>query len=150
MDRSSFEHCASHDRCARYRNGRRVDSRPQTGWITAASPCDDTKDAPIEPNDRGTIGTAQAKRGLGNRFENRLQLTWGFGDDRKDVAGRGLVFERFLKLTLACLLCLEQSRVLDGDDGLVGEGGNQFNLLVGERTYLGSCQSQDAHNDPIT
>ena len=43
---------------------------------------------------------------------------------------RGLVFERLLQLALARLLRLEQPRVLDGDDGLVGEGLDQLDLLV--------------------
>ena len=38
----------------------------------------------------------------------------------------------FLSSSLARLLGLEQSRVLDGDDGLVGEGLDQFDLLVVE------------------
>ena len=32
--------------------------------------------------------------------------------------------------------CLEQPRVLDGDDGLVGEGLQQLDLPVGERAHL--------------
>ena len=49
------------------------------------------------------------------------------------LAGRGLIFEGCLKLALARLLRLEQPRVLDGDDGLVGEGLDKLDLLVGER-----------------
>ena len=35
----------------------------------------------------------------------------------------------------ACLR-LEQPRVLDGDHGLVGEGFDQFDLLIGEGLHL--------------
>ena len=43
-----------------------------------------------------------------------------------------------VQLALARLLLLEQPRVLDGDHGLVGEGLNKFDLLVGERLH-GAC-----------
>src|SRR5262249_48619091 len=44
----------------------------------------------------------------------------------------------FGKLTGSRLHFLEQPRVLDGDDGLVGEGFEQFDLSVGKRAYLGA------------
>ena len=44
------------------------------------------------------------------------------------VSGRGLLLERFAQL-------IEQPRVLDGNDGLVCEGLDQLDLLVGERLY---------------
>jgi hypothetical protein len=43
-----------------------------------------------------------------------------------------LVSERLLKLAFARLLSLEQPRVLDGDDDLVGEYLEQFNLSINE------------------
>ena len=48
------------------------------------------------------------------------------------LAGRGLVLERLGQLARARLHLLEQPRVLDGDHGLVGEGLEQLDLLVGE------------------
>ena len=35
-----------------------------------------------------------------------------------------------------CAQLVEQPRVLDGDDGLVGEGLDQLDLLVGEGLHL--------------
>ena len=65
-----------------------------------------------------------------DRVEHRLQIDRRAADDLEHVAGRGLVFERFVQFALARLLRLEQPRVLDGDDGLVGEGLDQLDLLV--------------------
>jgi hypothetical protein len=41
-----------------------------------------------------------------------------------------------LQFAFACLLGLKQPRVLDGDDGLVGEGLDQLDLLVSKRANL--------------
>ncbi len=43
-------------------------------------------------------------------------------DHAEDAAAPGLVRQRFLQLTGLGLYLVEQSRILDGDDGLVGEG----------------------------
>ena len=40
---------------------------------------------------------------------------------------------------------LEQPHVFDGNDRLVGEGFEQLNLLVGERTRLNSSNEDRAH-----
>ena len=52
------------------------------------------------------------------------------------------------QLALARLLRLEQPRVLDGDDGLVGESLEQLDLAVGERANLGA--SDGDHADGLT
>ena len=53
-------------------------------------------------------------------------------DDAQHVARRRLLFERFCQLMRPRLHLLEQPRVLDSDHGLIGEGGDQFDLLVAE------------------
>ena len=44
------------------------------------------------------------------------------------LGGRGLLFQRLGQFAGARLHLLEQPRVLDGDDGLVGEGFDQLDL----------------------
>src|SRR5262249_13650693 len=51
------------------------------------------------------------------------------GDGLEHVGGRGLLLERFPQL-------IEEARVLDRDDGLLGEARHQRDLLVGERAHL--------------
>ena len=59
----------------------------------------------------------------------------------KHLGGRGLLLQRFGKL-VACAPAqlVEQPRILDRDHGLVGEGLDQLDLLVGERPHLRARQ----------
>ena len=41
-----------------------------------------------------------------------------------------------VRSSVRCLQLVEQPRVLDRDHGLVGEGRDQLDLLVGERPHL--------------
>jgi hypothetical protein len=40
---------------------------------------------------------------------------------------------------------VDQARVLDGDNSLVGEGGGQLHLVVGEWPYASPLQIKDAN-----
>ena len=62
-------------------------------------------------------------------IEHRLHVGRRTRDHLQDVGGRGLPLQRLLGL-------VEQPRVLDGDHGLVGEGLQQLNVMVGERAGL--------------
>jgi hypothetical protein len=68
--------------------------------------------------------------------EHRLDVGLRAANDPQDLARRRLLLERLLRL-------IEQSRVLDGDDSLVGEGLQQRDLLVREGTNL---RSQDQNH----
>jgi hypothetical protein len=50
-----------------------------------------------------------------------------------------------LEVELACLLSLEQARVLDGDYGLIGEGLEQIYLPIGEGANLGAPNGDHAN-----
>src|SRR5262249_8198357 len=65
--------------------------------------------------------------------ERRAQLVAHVGEELR------LVLARLGKLTALVLDFIEQPHVLDRDHSLVGEGRDQFNLLIGEWTY-GSTQ----------
>ena len=60
------------------------------------------------------------------------------------VCGGGLLLQRFRKIVGARLHFVEQPHVLDGDHGLVGEGGHQLDLLVVERLDAAARQRDDA------
>ena len=66
------------------------------------------------------------------RFEHGLEVKDRTADHLQHLGRGGLLLQRFGELALARLHLLEQPRVLDGDDGLVGEGLEQLDLLVGE------------------
>src|SRR5262245_28511159 len=95
---------------------------------------------PVEPEHVAELSRAQSCRALRDHLEHGLDVGRRATDDVEHFACRGLVFERFLQLSLARLLCLEQPRVLDGDDGLVGEGLQQVNLTLSKRMHLQSAQ----------
>ena len=65
-----------------------------------------------------------------NGVERRAQLVAHIGEELR------LVLARFLELAALVLDFLEQPHILDGDHGLVGEGRDQLDLLVGERPHL--------------
>src|SRR5262245_26140857 len=75
----------------------------------------------------------------------RLQVIGGARDDGEHLTSCGLVFERLLQLAFRGLLSLKQPRVLDGDDGLVGEHFQQFNLSISERANL--CAADEDRSD---
>ena len=55
--------------------------------------------------------------------QHRLQIERRSADDLEHVGRRRLLLQGFAQL-------VEQPRVLDGDDGLVGKGRDQIDLLV--------------------
>ena len=73
------------------------------------------------------IRFAKPRGGFDQRVEHRLEVESRAADDLEDISGRGLLLQRFAQL-------VEEPGVLDRDDGLRGEVGDQRDLLVGERT----------------
>src|SRR4029453_17357630 len=94
------------------------------------------QEAVLEGGDGRGAGIEEPCGALHNRVEYRLDLSLRAADYVQNAAGCSLILKRFLQLSLAGLLCLEQPRVLDGDHGLVGEGLEQIYLSVGERANL--------------
>src|SRR5215217_4522617 len=62
----------------------------------------------------------------------------------QNIAAPGLIGERLGKVACLCLNLIEQPDVLNGNCRLVGKGGSEFDLLVAERTHLGTCQANHA------
>ena len=70
-------------------------------------------------------GVAEAHRLFKHCLEHRRQIAGRGVDDLQYLRRRGLL--------LQCLTLLgDQSRVLDRDDGLIGEGADEFDLPVGK------------------
>jgi len=66
-------------------------------------------------------------------------------DDLQNVRGGRLLFQSFLQLALAGLLGLKEARVLDGNDGLVGERLKQFDLFLGKETAVRRAAGLRSH-----
>ena len=89
-------------------------------------------DVAIEEAEDGSGEPAEQPLGAARDcFEYRHCVRRRSGNDFQDVSGGGLALQRLLRL-------LEQPRVLDGDDGLVGEGLQQLNVMRDECTGLGA------------
>ena len=85
---------------------------------------------------RAEGGVTEPARVLDDGLEDRLLVGRGAGDHPQDLARRRLLLEGLGEVGVPALQLGEQARVLDGDDGLVGEGLQQADLPVGERTHL--------------
>ena len=90
--------------------------------------------------DSTKLGIADSHRILQHGFEHRLKVAGRTGYNPQHIRRRRLLLQRFGKLPRALLLGLKQPHVLDRDHCLVGEGGDQFDLLFGERPYGSALQ----------
>src|SRR5262249_15643996 len=99
--------------------------------------------AAIDDEDHAPKGATDADAAPGDRLEDRLDVGGGASDHAQDLTAGSLPLQRGPHLpiplrprVILLLHLLEQPRVLDGDDGLIGEGLEEFDLSVGERAYL--------------
>jgi hypothetical protein len=89
---------------------------------------------------RVAVNAVENKLGIAeDGVERRAQFMAHIGEELR------LVFARFLDLATLFLNFLEQAHVLDGDDGLVGEGVGEFDLLIGERPHRAAAQNDDTN-----
>ena len=75
------------------------------------------------------FGVAQASRRLDQRIEHGLQIEGRAADDLEHIGGGGLLLQRLAQL-------VEQTGILNRDDGLLGEVLDQRDLLLIEGADL--------------
>src|SRR4029450_1230476 len=68
--------------------------------------------------------------------QHRLHVGGRPADDAEHLGCRRLMLQGLAQFCVAFLQFFEEPYVLDGDDGLIGEGFQQFYLLVAKRTDL--------------
>src|SRR5262249_27240621 len=90
----------------------------------------------IKPENIAEFGLAELRSAPRDHIEHRVDICRRAADDTEHFACGGLIFKRLLQLPRPRLLGFEQPGVLDGDDGLMREGGNDFNFTDGERQHL--------------
>src|SRR6516162_5837737 len=88
------------------------------------------------------LGFANLRRILQYCLEYRLQLTGRRTDDTQHLGCGRLLLQRLPQL-------IQQPRVLDGDDGLVGKGCDQFDLLICEGTNFIAGEREDSDRRAI-
>ena len=80
--------------------------------------------------------------------QHRLEVERRPADDLEHVGGRRLLLKQFLEVARLRLHLVEQARVFYGDDGLVGEGLQDFDLALGEGAGL-ETREDDGPFDPV-
>src|SRR5262245_38401062 len=98
-------------------------------YLRSSMHCHSSKGVPLASIQDAKLSLANLGRLREHCIKDRLKVARRCADHLQYVCGGGLLLQRLAEL-------IEQSRVLDGDDGLRGEIGNQFDLLVGERLDL--------------
>jgi hypothetical protein len=99
----------------------------------------------LGPPDVHDIRFAQSRGRLDKRIEHRLQIECRAADNLEHVGRGGLLLQRFTQIVRALTQLVEQPSILDGDDGLAGEIGEQGDLLVGERTNFLAIDDDDSN-----
>jgi hypothetical protein len=89
----------------------------------------------LPPIDIAERGVANSDRVLQHGCKYRLQIAGGAADNLQHLRRSSLLLKRLSEFARSLLLALEQSRVFDGDNGLVRKALNQLDLLVGERLH---------------
>src|SRR5262249_18770964 len=87
---------------------------------------------------------------LKHSLEHRLQIAGRTRDNAKHLGRRRLLLQRLGELARARLHLVEQPHVLDRDHRLVGEGGQQVDLLIGECADGKSSKSEYAYQRSLS
>src|SRR5262249_3586906 len=88
----------------------------------------------VELVDEAAVATGELGGAADDGLEHGLELECG-ADSSADFTERAKLRDRLREIARACLHLVEEPYVLDRNHRLISEGGDQFNLLVGERPY---------------
>ena len=100
---------------------------------------------PLAESQHHVINPTNPGGALDDGVEDRLHVRRRAADDAEHLGRCRLMLQGLAQFCVALLHLLEQSHVLDGDDGLVGEGFEELDLPVRERSN--SCPpNHDAAN----
>src|SRR5262249_33886324 len=86
----------------------------------------------------GFVGLAQLSSRFNERLQHRLEVKRRAADDLEHVGGGGLLLQRLAQL-------VEQTGILDRDDGLGGEVFGQLDLFIGEWPDFFAVNADAAH-----
>ena len=89
------------------------------------------------------VRLADADRIRQHRLKYRIEVPRRARDHTEHLGGRRLLLQRLRQLARAGLHLVEQTHVFDRDHRLVGKGGDQLDLLVGERPNRLALQDEN-------
>jgi hypothetical protein len=100
---------------------------------------------PVDDEERATLRAADLDAAPGDRVEDWLGVHRRGPDDPQNLASRGLLIQGLGQFAIARLQLPEQPHVLNGDDGLVGEGLQQLHFRVQESAGLLTRHEDGTH-----
>jgi hypothetical protein len=105
---------------------------------------------PIAKPQNYIIDPANPRRAFHDRVEDRLHVRGRATDDTEHLGCCRLMLQGLAQFCVALLDLLEQPHVLDGNHSLVGEGLEQRDLLVRERTDFRPTDHDRADRHTLT
>src|SRR5262245_58641135 len=115
------------------------------GYRTKMRPRD--KAVPLAEPQYHVINSTDFCSALDDGVEDRLHIRGRATDDTEHLGRCRLMLQRLAQFCVAFLQFLEQSDVLDGDDGLVGEGLEKSDLFVRKRSNLRAANMNHANRN---
>src|SRR5262245_930659 len=86
----------------------------------------------LPESQKHVINPTNPRGALDDGIQNRLHVRGRAADDAEHLCRRRLMLQGLAQFRVALLQFLEQPHVLDRDDGLIGEGFKEGDLLVGK------------------
>src|SRR5215467_9393211 len=95
----------------------------------------------VESEDECSVSLAQSNHAFGNGRKHWFKVECRTAYDAEYIGRGGLLLHRVTQL-------VEQARVLDGDDGLISESLDEFDLLCGK--WSRRCFAYKDYSDDLT
>src|SRR5262249_30057961 len=104
----------------------------------------------LPESQKHVINPTNPRGALDDCVKHRLHVGRGSTDDAEHFRSSGLMLQGLTQFRVALLDLLEQSHVLDGDDGLVGKGFEKGDLLISERTDLRADNTNNPQRNTLS
>ena len=102
---------------------------------------------PLAESQHHVIDPTNPRGALDDGVEDRLHVRRRAADDAEHLGRCRLMLQGLAQFCVALLSSLNKPHVLDGDHGLVGEGFEKRDLLVGKRTNFRSANTNRSDRD---
>ena len=89
---------------------------------------------PLAESQHHVIDPANPRGAFDDGIEHRLHVGGRAADDAEHLGRCRLMLQCLAQFRVALSEFLKQADIFDGDDGLVGEGFEERDLLIGKRT----------------
>src|SRR5215813_12386307 len=120
-------------------------NRPHAANGYGTKMCTRNYRVPLTESQHHIIDPTNSGCALDNGVEDRLHIRWRTTDDAEHLGGCSLMLQSFAQLCVAFLDLFEQAHILDGDDSLISEGFEKFDLFFSKRSNFlaADCDHSD-------